>query len=172
MKKYFFSLAIVAALIIVVSSKVSAQDKFDFGARAGINISNYHFSKSPDNSTTSAEVGILGGLQMDYWVTRAFALCGQFLYIQKGASEPFTQTVGGATVTGTNNVVANYIEIPLEIKYQFGDDSRVRPYLFAGPMIGLLLSANANTVVNGGSSSSSSVKDQFSSTDFGIISNK
>ncbi len=169
MKKLFLLTAITGLLSLSLFSAATAQEKFDYGARVGLNISNYSFSKNNDNSTTSAEIGILGGLQMDYWFTPKWAFCAQLLYIQKGAKNSFSSTVGTTTFTGTSNVVANYLEIPLEAKLQFGEDSKIRAYIFAGPTVGLLLSATANSTVNGGSSTSDNVKDQFSSTDFGII---
>jgi hypothetical protein len=57
----------------------------------------------------------------------------------------------------------------LTAKLRFGDDGVVRGYVAAGPTVGILLSATANSSLNGGASTSSDVKDQFTSTDFGII---
>ncbi len=173
MKHLLFVIALAGFLSAATSSKTLAQ--FDIGARIGANISNYQFSTTPTNTTTSASTGILGGLQIDYWFNTMWAFNAQLLYIQKGSKFTSVATDQGPSSSGT--VSANYVEIPLTAKLRFGDDGTVRVYATAGPTIGFLLSANANSSLSGGSSrpctpivrQSSDVKDQFTSTDFGIL---
>ncbi len=165
MKHFFSFIALAGFLMAVTSSNTYAQ--FDIGGRIGVNISNYHFSTTATNTATSASTGILGGLQVDYWFNSMWAFNAQLLYIQKGAKIVASSTDQSTTVTDV--LSANYIEIPLTAKLRFGDDGTVRVYATAGPTIGFLLSANANATLNGGSSQSSDVKDQFTSTDFGIL---
>jgi opacity protein-like surface antigen len=161
--KHLLSLIVLAGFLSAATySTTYAQ--FDIGARIGANISNYHFNTTLTNTTTSASTGILGGLQVDYWFNNMWAFSGQLLYVQKGAN--FTSVATDSmTQSSTGTVTTNYLEIPLTAKLRFGDDGTVRVYLTAGPTIGFLLSANS--ALSGGTSTD--VKSQFSSTDFGIL---
>jgi opacity protein-like surface antigen len=53
-------------------------------------------------------------------------------------------------VAGTGDVVFNYLEIPILVKVALGSGD-IQPYVFAGPSVGILLSA---TSTSGGTSQS------------------
>jgi hypothetical protein len=142
-----------------------------FGVRAGVNIANEHANPIPSGSSVGSAIGFIGGGQLDVWFNSMWAFSGQLLYDQKGAALNFSQSIFGTTVTGTSTIKRNYIEIPLTIKAQFGTGS-VKPYVFAGPTIGILLSASVHSVANNGTNSSDTTEDaksSYTSTDFGIL---
>ena len=126
--KHFLSLmALAGFLTVATSSNTYAQ--FDIGGRIGVNISNYHFSTTSNNTATSASTGILGGLQIDYWFNTMWAFNAQLLYIQKGSK--FTSAATDQVPSSTATLSSNYVEIPLTAKLRFGDDGTVRVYATA-----------------------------------------
>jgi len=163
--KHVLSLIVLAGFLSA-STASTAYAQFAIGARIGANISDYSLNTTTTNTTASGATGILGGLQVDYWFNSSWAFSGQLLYIQKGST--ITSIATDQSKTVTDKISSNYLEIPLTVKLRVGDDV-VRGYFFAGPTVGFLLSATANSSLSGGASTSNNVKDQFTSTDFGII---
>ncbi len=49
-------------------------------------------------------------------------------------------------VTAKTNI--NYIELPLNLKYTFGDENGIKAFAFAGPSVGYALNANVQTRAN------------------------
>ncbi len=110
------------------------------GARGGVNLANEAITKTlyPENTAFLAE--LLGGGQLDYQFSNTWALSLQLLYDQKGAHIDMGP--------GYSNWTTSYLELPLLVKMSFGSGA-LRPYLFAGPSIGYLLSNIQHIHTNG-----------------------
>jgi outer membrane protein W len=133
---------IVSALTV---SDVHAQG-FDIGARLGGNFSYFH--QNPSNPPLTSPVGVVAGIQVDYWLNTAWALSGQILYVQKKASSSLTEEVAGGTANVTATSSDNYIEIPIEAKLRFSNEGSLRPYVFAGVTVSFLYSARTVTTTS------------------------
>jgi hypothetical protein len=108
------------------------------GIRAGLGIAN-EATPAYTNFTVGSRTGFLIGGQLDYWFSPMVAVSAQVLYDQKG-----DQLTGISPDNGypeTDDFALDYLEIPILAKVAFGS-SAVRPYLFAGPSFGFLLSAS------------------------------
>ena len=129
------------------------------GGRVGINLANESWDPDPSANASGFSLGIhtglIAGAQFDNWFNGDWALSVQLLYDQKGT----TETVPG----GSGNFDLGYLEIPIFVKAALATGS-VRPYLFAGPSIGLLLSASV--VANG---QTTDLKSDYNSVDFSIV---
>jgi hypothetical protein len=104
-------------------------NSLEFGQRGQTGQSNYHFM----------EVGILAGGQLDYWFADSWALSVGLLYDQKGAGLNFHYNNGEGEYPDIMDVTLDYLEIPILLKAKFGSGN-LKPYMFAGPSVGVLLS--------------------------------
>jgi len=138
---------------------------FSIGAKAGVNIANLSFD--PDNLAAqginkTTRVGFKFGAILELGVGGPVYIALEPLYAQKGAKGD-AQTPFGP---GKLAIEASYLEIPALIKLKFGVPG-LKPYVFAGPNIGFLLSANLHQEV-GSQTSDTDVKSTTSSTDFAL----
>ncbi len=156
MKKY------LVAFFVLISLSTAAQAQYSsswIGVRVGANIAGESIDPidpNLDNATSGLKFGILGGVQYDHWFGEMWGFGVGLLFDQKGTHEdyPAGKTANNvlnpdgslnAAYIGEDNDALNYLEIPIVLKLAFGDGD-VKPYLFAGPSIGILLSAsNATT---------------------------
>ncbi|HET6400967.1 MAG TPA: porin family protein [Candidatus Kapabacteria bacterium] len=139
----FFFLGFLAVPTIAVAQQMM------IGARGGVNLANEHYDNLPDGESISGRMLPLVGGQLDYHVGDSWVLSIQLLYDQKGAEanmKSFSYGYNGSE--GIADWSISYIELPILAKVSFGS-SAVRPYFFAGPSIGYLLS-NTETVQAGG----------------------
>ncbi len=112
------------------------------GVRGGLGITN-EATPAYTNFTVGSRAGFLLGGQLDYWFTSTVAISAQALYDQKG-----DQLTGISPDNGypeTDDFVLNYLEVPILAKVALGSGG-VKPYLFAGPSFGFLLSATDHQV--------------------------
>ncbi len=170
MKKQLSSFAVMffvsACVLIVGNSSASAQ--MTVGGRVGLDIGSLSFSPDlPSGETSSSHTGFLVGGQLDDWFSDMWALSVQLLYNQKGASLNYNESFDGISVSGSGSEVLSYLEIPILAKVAFGSGD-VKPYLFAGPSIGILLSATGSSTANGTSTSTSDDSD-FNTLDLSAL---
>ncbi len=135
---------LLLALVLAVSTAPAWALGPKFGIKAGVNMANVNGSDVKDTSTLT---GFTGGL---------------FLGIPAGtlSIQPELLFSMDGTKLGDAKENLNYMEIPVLVKYNF-PSTKATPYLFVGPVIGVLMSAKATA---GGVSED--VKDQFKSSDF------
>ncbi len=154
MNKILFS---IATLGLVTFSAIGADAQNIYvGARVGANLANQNslggglfepYLRGDDN-TNGMRAGFLAGLQMDRHFSDTWGVSAELAYDQKGTrvddqqsgfilepqnlEEPFSQT-------GTSDLTLNFLEASLFLKVRLlsGD---IRPYIFAGPSVGLFLS--------------------------------
>ncbi|MFI5201732.1 MAG: porin family protein [Candidatus Kapaibacterium sp.] len=141
MKKILYSL-IALSFLAFSARNATAQNRY-IGARFGVNLANQAFEDSPPGISNSIRTGILAGLQVERIFSGTWSLMSQVLYDEKGVDESINRSGSefGNPVTqiGTANLIFHCFEIPVLLKASFGSGG-VRPYLFAGPSIGLFLS--------------------------------
>ncbi|MBN8642544.1 MAG: PorT family protein [Flavobacteriales bacterium] len=118
-----------------------------FGAKAGLNLSNF----TGDAEGTSTKVGFQVGAFAEFKVSDKFAVQPELVYSALGAKYDFF----GFDVTET----LSYLTIPVMAKYYVADAFSLE----AGPQIGFLMSAKAKA-----DGESEDTKDAYNSTDFGI----
>lgn len=147
------------------------------GVRAGVNLANEKYENLPDGETISLRVLLLGGAQVDYRFTNSLAISLQILFDQKGAhAESQINFLSASTADWT----ISYLEVPILLKAYLGS-SIVRPYLFGGTSICLLLRnieqmhMTTSTIANGPPPSSTTkdtlvnITDSTAKFDFSLI---
>jgi len=130
------------------------------GIRAGLNLAS--MLPEPDLPTTSRTGLTVGGLVEIGLLSRSLVLLIEPTYTQKGAK--FTTSSFGQEVTII--LKSSYIEIPVSLKAEFGR-AKLKPYIFAGPNLGLNLGAELQ-VQAGGQTQTYDTKDRTESIDFAI----
>lgn len=136
---------LLAAVAVLGFTFANAQET-KFGAKAGLNISNF----TGDVEDNSSKVGFQVGVFAEIKVSDKFAVQPELAFSALGAKFD----------AGTDvNYNMNYIVVPVMAKY-FATE---KLSLEVGPQVGFLMSAKAKA-----DSDSVDVKDFFNSTDFGL----
>jgi hypothetical protein len=140
------------------------------GVRAGVDFMTF-WGDDVDGDETNRRTGILVGgfLLADF--AGPFAVQPELMYIQKGASQEGTLP-DGTTVTET--IKLDYIEVPVLVKLQVPLEEGINPSVFAGPTLGLNVTAEREIEAEGESaredisSATEDISDDVSGTDFGL----
>jgi hypothetical protein len=147
MKKSMFVL-MIAVMTIFAASPLFAEGMM-FGVKAGLNLANV---MGDDAEETSMKVGAVGGVFMCYDITEIFALQPELLFTMKGAK----YDVGDEEGTWKTN----YIEIPVLFRVNLPTEGKIKPMLYAGPALGILMSAKDED---------EDVKDYLKTMDIGVV---
>ena len=131
------------------------------GIKGGVNFANVGGSDAPPGA--KALTGFAAGGYIEISLPLLFTIQPEILYSQKGTT--YDQSMFGTNFTITAKL--NYLEIPVLVKYSFPVPV-VKPTLYAGPAIGILLSAKGKVEALG-QSQEEDIKDQTASTDFGLV---
>lgn len=126
-KQWIFSIA----LIIGAFASAQSQSKFTVGARAGANISSYSGLES-----VKPQLGVTGGIFMQYKPWKKFGLSADLLYAQFNTH--YVVEDKGAKFTEKLNM--DYLELPLLVNYYLGKGTgKVFPRIMLGPNLSYLL---------------------------------
>lgn len=132
-RKVTFYSAVLALVIIFAAGSSMAQSKIKLGFEGGLNLASVSFTPSV---TTGTRTGLIFGGVIEAGINPQFAVVSGLRYIMKGTE------VTSANSTTVNK--ANFLEIPALLKVKF-PMTEVKPYLIAGPTLGLKLSASTRT---------------------------
>jgi hypothetical protein len=162
MKKLSVFVCVLGMILAAASIDANAQGKIALGLKAGINLANVSLDPAPD-ATKSARMGFLFGGIFEYTLNNMIALQAQPAYCQRGGV--LEGTVFGESVKSTTKL--DYLEIPLLVKLTFGS-AEMKPYVFAGPNIAILLSAKTKAEVGANTQEEDIDKANLNSTDMGL----
>ncbi len=157
MKKIILTVAAVFAF-----GFANAQET-KFGIKGGVNFANL----AGDIEDNSSLIGFNVGGLVEIKVSDKFFIQPELLFSAQGAKEEYSETFNGTTINYDSKLNLSYLNIPVMAKFYVADKFSLE----AGPQVGFLLSAKANSEATDGTNSSSSeedVKDSFESTDFGF----
>jgi hypothetical protein len=137
MKHFIFGIFIVSCFSI---TSYAQSGSLWLGAHAGADIGTIVTGPPDAYGTATSKTGIAIGAEGDYWITDNLGISTGLAYVPKGAN---------INLNGESFVIAyRYLQVPVLLKATFGDGS-VKPYLFAGPEIGLKLSATQSGPILG-----------------------
>lgn len=147
MRKLFIIL--FAALFAPAMASAQAPS---LGVKAGTNFAKIAGAGGSSDSMTGLNIGAFYAFPAG----ANLAIQPEALFSQKG----FKTKGGGTDVTST----LTYISVPVLAKLSFGTEGGSRPFVFAGPELGMMLSAKAS-----GGGASVNIKDGFKSMDLGGV---
>ncbi len=170
MKKLFF-----AAVCTVLAAAASAQS---FGIHAGANLGSAT-TKDPSGLSFSpkSKLGFLVGVVAEIPLATSVNFRPELNFIQKGYKVSFSADFGGGVTSIEGEETLNYMEIPLNVVYNFPAGAH-QVFLGAGPSIGYGLSGkNKATVMEPGQPTTTEkndvkfggdeVNDDYKALDFG-----
>ncbi len=114
---------------------LTAYSQVHVGLVGGINVATLT-DEDPDVVNVSSRTSFSLGGVVEVALGRGFSLRAEPTYLRKGG----VTTVSEDGVSRENEFLFSYLEVPLLLSYTFGAGP-VRPYLTAGPSVGLFLDA-------------------------------
>ena len=157
----------VALLIVAVAFAVSASSKkaFTFGPKVGINVADLHAEGEKLDMASGAKPALVVGAFAEYRAAPWFAVSLDLLYSRQGsAEESSTGIVGGEMQTTKFNYRMNYLNIPVMANFYVLEGLALK----VGIQPGFLMSAKYRVKPDGGSWSTTDIKDGFKSADFSV----
>jgi hypothetical protein len=123
---------ILASVLLTALLAAPAAAQTSVGLVAGINRSDYHTDL--ENAVHSSRIGVVVGGVLDLPVAGVVSLRVEPLYIKKGGSAE------DAALREDVTIGASVLEVPMFARVNLGEAGR--PYLLAGPTVGVLLSSD------------------------------
>ena len=157
MTRTLFSTLVATA--VLAAAPLTAQSSF--GIVGGLASSNITISGGGVSASFSSRTGFAGGVSMTHPISKDFEFAPELLYVQKGS-----KVKDGSSSLG---VKLAYVEVPLLFRAKFGS-SATRPFVLAGPAIGVKASCKLKGS-DGGTSVSADCGSDFKvkSADFGVM---
>lgn len=156
-----FNLLLIALLALFIALPAGAQHRI--GVIGGLNLANLSFDPELEGVDLKNRTAFGAGGVLDLRLAENVALRFEPVFLQKGAKAEFTDDVFGRIEL---TVKAGYLEMPMLVKLALGT-STTKPYLMAGPSIGLLLSAKTITKA-AGQQEEEDIKEFVKDIDFGL----
>jgi hypothetical protein len=137
---------LMAASIIGITSAANAQ-YVRLGVHTGGNMSNAVSEASNVKETSKLLPGFHAGITADIALTSDISAFVPLQFIVKGGKEKSTETLGGGglttTITTNVNQPINYVQLPLNIVYNFDLGETSKFFVGAGPSFAYALSGKA-----------------------------
>jgi hypothetical protein len=146
---------IVIALALGAPAAASAGG-MEFGVKGGLSLAEFSGGDNAFDEAEGSRKGLVAGAFLAFPLGGPLSLQPEALFAQKGSAYDFPDL--------DTTVKLDYVEVPLLLKARFGVG--VRPYVFAGPYVGLRLKARAEG--NAGSGDVD-LEDETKGTDFGVV---
>ncbi|MGA2362806.1 MAG: porin family protein [Candidatus Aminicenantales bacterium] len=139
MKKLTAAL-VIGAFACLLALPGPAAANVQFGLKGGGNMAKITGADAQDiNTTLKNKVGFVAGVFVAFNMGSVFTLQVEALYTMKGVDMEVTNV----DPTVSNKLSANYLEIPLLLKFRI-PTPLVSPFVFAGPAVGFKLSEKLN----------------------------
>jgi hypothetical protein len=152
---------LVVILSLALAGMVYSQGLSQKGIKAGLNIANMTGDNMEDAKRKNVyAAGVFAVLDLNENV----ALRPEVLYSLKGAK--MEESEEGYNFKMTINLT--YIDIPVLLQYVLPTSGSIKPQLFAGPSIGLLMGAKMKMEA-GGEEEEEDIKDDVKSMDIGLV---
>jgi hypothetical protein len=164
--------------LLAFLSTTGAVAQISIGVQTGANLSS---SKSTSPSVGDLKgkfvVGFHAGVVADIALTPEVSAMPTLQYIQKGTKSSQQTTLLGTTTKVESTVSLNYLELPLNIVYNFELGETAKLFVGAGPMFSYALSGKVKTSVSsplGTNTTTNDAKfgsnqtDNFKRFDFGV----
>lgn len=166
MKKSILMVMALVVCVALIASPALAQSKmkFQLGIKAGVGMANVSEKDTSGNSVSGnkSKLGLDAGVFFRIMPSEQFCIQPEVLYAMKG-----TKFDDAGDITN-EKINADYIEIPVLVKYLIPTQGNFKPNIFVGPYVGILASLKHKWTENG-ADSTVDAKDEAKSTDFGAV---
>lgn len=150
----------IAALAAATISTASAQMRF--GPEVGLNLTSIQTKVDGTSDNSDMKIGARFGAVADIPMTANLYLRPGIQFSMMGGKKEVKEDFFGTTYTYTSTVTLNYIQVPVNILYKFGEEGGGRFYVGLTPYLGFGISGTAKVKFEG---ESESEKIKFGSGD-------
>ncbi|KAA5536396.1 PorT family protein [Taibaiella lutea] len=131
-------------ILLTIATVFVAQSIFaqmSIAPEAGINLSSLSIKDDNGNSQDiSGKMGAKAGLYFNIPISNGFFIQPGILYSMKGGQETTTLSILGVTASSKTTISLNYLEIPLNLGYDFDMGNLGGIFVTVGPYLGYGLS--------------------------------
>jgi opacity protein-like surface antigen len=169
MRRQMMSVAAVVLCAILLTANAQAQ--FALGPRAVLTLSTAAYDPGlPPQATSSMKTGYAFGVQFEARIAGPIFTQIEAKYLQGGTIVDISGLVSGSGQPYSAKITAKtvYLEFPVLLKAELMHGS-VRPFIIAGPAVGLLLAAKTLTEIVGLTSDEKDTKDGTNSTNISLV---
>lgn len=144
MKKIKCLLAAMAIALGVAAPSASALGPVKFGVKVGTQVNSLKFDSDVFKSDNRA--GFTGGLMVQFVapiINLGFDASVMYTHRSLNTKYSFTEELTNAVINGSKHVGSDFIEIPINLKYQIGlpgVGAIVKPFITTGPDFSFLVS--------------------------------
>jgi hypothetical protein len=157
---------LISTLVLVLLVTLSSSAQVGFGIKGGVNVATV--GGADVTGTPKTLTGFVGGAYLDFDIPFLVTIQPEVLYSMKGYGIDESVTFSGTTYSATGTANLNYLEIPVLIKYSFPVPV-VKPSVFVGPSMGILLNAKVKVDVTGQPTQETDIKSNTTGTDWGFV---
>lgn len=148
--------AIVLSLMLALFCGMAFAAPAGGGIKAGLSMADLVYSGGGESTSGDVKMGLMAGGFLNLPLGQGkMAVQPELLYVQKGTQEDWGPI--------TAKMKLDFIQIPILLKAILGE-SKTRINFFAGPAVGILMSAKVSA-----EGESEDVKDEVNSTEFSVI---
>ncbi|MEZ0486813.1 porin family protein [Fibrella aquatica] len=173
MKNARITLLIIALLFVQSVSYSQSRQRWSFGPRVGLNLTNFVGSDAvneqrnaidPDSRDNQLLPGLSAGVGFIYSDVSRFGAAVDLLYSQRGVQSK--TNLGSVATTYTNRI--NYLELPITARYFLNRSGNFRPNVFFGVVPALRLNAYTREKAADGKDVKTVTTDLYRSADLGL----
>ncbi len=156
--------AVVFAAVVLLAATSRAQ--VGIGLTGGVNLATAGGAdRFPGTKNLTAYAA---GAYLDIDVPFLLSVQPEILYSVKGYTTELSYPSLGIPTTTKGTVKLNYLEVPVLFKYSL-PVPLLKPNVFVGPSVGILLSAHGTIETTGQPTQESDLKSSYKSTDWGAV---
>lgn len=148
---------LVLVIMLCVYSFSNSQE-VSYGVKAGVNLSDWHFSVSNYNDVYDMRIAYHVGAVVEIGFSDKFSVQPELLYSSVGCKVNASEIARESAPSSDINYIANYLSIPVLAKYYVAEGFSVE----LGPQLSILMGAKASN-----DDDSEDIKDELESIDFG-----
>jgi len=151
MRSKFAALLVIGICLVALAGTANAQTKMMFGVKGQFGMTNL----TGDIEDTKMKLGFGGGAVARFALSPVFEIQPEVMVALKGCGFDIPEEY-----EDDYKIKLTYIDIPVLARYNIPTEGNIKPAIFAGPYLGILMS---------GKQGDKDVKDELKSTDFGLV---
>ncbi|MCK4461905.1 MAG: PorT family protein [candidate division Zixibacteria bacterium] len=152
-----FARLMVVSLVATLVLAIPVAAQIGFGVKGGLNLANL---TGADSEGFDSKTGLVAGGFVKLNIAPNLAIQPEVLFTQKGSK-------GDLGFGATAKFELNYIEVPVLLRFSFPTTGELKPFLFAGPAMAFIQTAEFTVEVSGQSASLDIANEK--SNDLGLV---
>jgi opacity protein-like surface antigen len=156
MKNVILTVVMVLLLGVAASAQQATVGVTGKGLKLGFGIANINTDYNELDEFLDSRMGFSGGAFLTYSLSRQIAVQPEILYVTKGAAKDI--------FFFNAHLNLDYLEIPVLLKFDFVPDGKLRPNLYAGPALDVLLASKFHII-----DETYDIKDYTKGMDFSLV---